>query len=203
MTSVTVEDRILDAAKHCCERWGIAKVTIDDIAAAARVSRATLYRLFPGGKDVLFEALRVRELNEFFGRLRLAIDPTRHELRVNSSLVRWSVRNSFIPDVAFLPREQVRTQEGTGTLERYADPLPFVVEIWSPSSGGYDLDVKVTAYKARGDAEIWRLHPYQRTLTRWVRQPNGSYAEFVHTGGFIELHALPGVAIDLDALFGG
>lgn len=46
------------------------KVTIDDIAAASRVSRATIYRLFPGGKDVLFEALRVRELEEFFGVLR-------------------------------------------------------------------------------------------------------------------------------------
>ena len=47
------EVRVLDAAKLCCERWGLAKVTIDDIATEAGVSRATLYRLFPGGKDVL------------------------------------------------------------------------------------------------------------------------------------------------------
>lgn len=65
-----LETRILDAAKVCCERWGIAKVTIDDIAADSGVSRATIYRLFPGGKDVLFEALRVRELDEFFAVLR-------------------------------------------------------------------------------------------------------------------------------------
>lgn len=63
------EQRVLDAAKSCCERWGIAKVTIDDIATASGVSRATLYRMFPGGKDVLFDALRVRELEDFFGRL--------------------------------------------------------------------------------------------------------------------------------------
>ena len=62
-------DRVLDAAKACSERWGFAKVTIDDVAAAADVSRATLYRMFPGGKDVLFDALRVRELEEFFARL--------------------------------------------------------------------------------------------------------------------------------------
>ena len=61
-----VEVRVLDATKACCERWGFEKVTIDDIAAAAGVSRATIYRMFPGGKDVLFEALRVRELEEFF-----------------------------------------------------------------------------------------------------------------------------------------
>lgn len=60
---------MLDAAKRCCERWGVSKVTIDDIATASGVSRATLYRMFPGGKDVLFEALRVRELEEFFTRL--------------------------------------------------------------------------------------------------------------------------------------
>ena len=61
------ELRVLDAAKSCLEKWGVDKVTIDDIAASAGVSRATLYRMFPGGKDVLFDALRVRELEDFFG----------------------------------------------------------------------------------------------------------------------------------------
>jgi AcrR family transcriptional regulator len=63
------EQRVLDAAKRCCEQWGVARVTVDDIAVEAGMSRATLYRLFPGGKDVLFEALRVRELNEFVDEL--------------------------------------------------------------------------------------------------------------------------------------
>ena len=67
-------DAVLDAAKRCVERWGMAKVTIDDIAADAGVSRATLYRLFPGGKDVLYDAMRVRELEEFFTRLTGLVD---------------------------------------------------------------------------------------------------------------------------------
>lgn len=67
------ETRILDAAKVCFERWGIAKVSIDDIAAEAGVSRATLYRMFPGGKDVVFDALRVRELEEFFTELKQGV----------------------------------------------------------------------------------------------------------------------------------
>ena len=70
----SAEDRILDAAERCCERWGLDKVTIDDIANDSGVSRATLYRLFPGGKDVLFEALRVRELDEFFTVLRAEVE---------------------------------------------------------------------------------------------------------------------------------
>lgn len=69
-----VERRILDAAKACCERWGFDKVTVDDIANESGVSRATLCRLFPGGKDVLFEALRVRELEDFFGRLTTHVE---------------------------------------------------------------------------------------------------------------------------------
>jgi AcrR family transcriptional regulator len=71
-----LEGRVLDAAKSCCERWGFAKVTIDDIAAESGVSRATLYRLFPGGKDVLFDALRVRELEEFFALLASQVETT-------------------------------------------------------------------------------------------------------------------------------
>ena len=37
---------------------GAAKVTVDDIATEAGGRRATLYRMFPGGRDILFEALR-------------------------------------------------------------------------------------------------------------------------------------------------
>lgn len=69
-----LESRILDAAKVCLDRWGMDKVTIDDIASESGVSRATLYRLFPGGREVLFEALRVRELEEFFTELRAEVE---------------------------------------------------------------------------------------------------------------------------------
>ena len=60
---------VLDAVKRCCGRWGIDKVTIDDIAHESGVSRATMYRMFPGGRDVIFEAHRVYELDRFFTRL--------------------------------------------------------------------------------------------------------------------------------------
>ncbi len=76
MRTHAAEAQILDAAKACCERWGVAKVTVDDIAAHAGVSRATLYRLFPGGKDVLFEALHARERSIFFDTLTAEIGDT-------------------------------------------------------------------------------------------------------------------------------
>jgi len=71
---VSVEHRVLDATRRCCEKWGIAKVTVEDIAAESGVSRATIYRMFPGGKDVLFDAMRVRELEDFFTLLRAAVE---------------------------------------------------------------------------------------------------------------------------------
>ena len=66
------EKRVLDAAIGCVERFGFSKVTIDDITTASGVSRATIYRLFPGGREVLFEAMRLRELESFFSRLQSA-----------------------------------------------------------------------------------------------------------------------------------
>lgn len=62
-------DAALDAAKVCCERWGLSKVSVDDIAAEAGLSRATMYRLFPGGRDTVFEELRQRNISEFFAAL--------------------------------------------------------------------------------------------------------------------------------------
>ncbi len=69
-----LELRVLDAARSCVEADGFDKVTIDDVCIAAGISRATLYRLFPGGRDVLFEALRVRGLEEFFTVLRANVE---------------------------------------------------------------------------------------------------------------------------------
>ena len=63
------EVSVLEALKTCCERWGMQKVTIDAIAKESGVSRATLYRIFPGGRDVVFEASRVYELDHFFTTL--------------------------------------------------------------------------------------------------------------------------------------
>ena len=65
----TQEQRVIDAALRCIARWGIGKTTLDDVAREASCSRATIYRLFPGGKDAVFEALVDAELGRFFDGL--------------------------------------------------------------------------------------------------------------------------------------
>jgi AcrR family transcriptional regulator len=59
----TVRSRILDTALDMVGRHGLAGLSMDELAAAAGVSRATLYRLVPG-KEALFAAL-VRSFSPF------------------------------------------------------------------------------------------------------------------------------------------
>jgi AcrR family transcriptional regulator len=78
------EARIVDATLACIARWGTAKTTLDDVARQAGCSRATVYRLFPGGRDALFEAVANAELQRFFDGLavRLAEADTLEDLVV-------------------------------------------------------------------------------------------------------------------------
>jgi AcrR family transcriptional regulator len=56
-----MDDRVRDAALRCIARTGVRKTTLDDVAGEAGCSRATIYRAFPGGKDVLFASMTERE----------------------------------------------------------------------------------------------------------------------------------------------
>jgi Uma2 family endonuclease len=122
--------------------------------------------------------------------------------RVDAGLVRRSASRYYIPDVMVIPRAEARRLfPDPGTWEVYPDPLPLVVEIWSPSTGQQDRDEKLAEYQRRGDLEIWLIHPVRRTLTAWRRRSDGSYEESVFNGGVVEPVALPNVRIDLDDLF--
>lgn len=115
--------------------------------------------------------------------------------------VRRAGASVFLPDVLVVPTRYGDAIRDLPVLAVFTDALPLVVEVWSPSTGDYDVDTKIPVYQERGDLEIWRFHPYERALARWVRQPDGSYEKSVHHGGTIALAALPGVTIDLETLF--
>jgi AcrR family transcriptional regulator len=44
---------LLGATYRCIERFGLAKTTVEDVVKESGVSRATIYRQFPGGRDEL------------------------------------------------------------------------------------------------------------------------------------------------------
>ncbi|MGH3469606.1 MAG: TetR family transcriptional regulator [Thermocrispum sp.] len=54
----TARQRVLDAALEQVGRFGLARLSMDDLAAAAGVSRATVYRLFPGKSALFGELIR-------------------------------------------------------------------------------------------------------------------------------------------------
>jgi len=61
--------RLVDAALECMARTGVAGTSLDDVARQAGCSRATVYRVFPGGKDALVAAVVSTEASRFFSAL--------------------------------------------------------------------------------------------------------------------------------------
>ena len=134
--------------------------------------------------------------------LQLQLNWPEYQVRINEGRVRKSADTIFTPDLLVVPTaygEPFRRRPGT--LAIFSDPLPLVIEVWSRSTGDYDVDTKLPVYQQRGDLEIWRIHPYEQTLTAWRQQPDGSYQETLHRDGTIMPVALPGVTIDLNTLW--
>ncbi|HEV7723335.1 MAG TPA: TetR family transcriptional regulator [Iamia sp.] len=74
VVTTPAQERALDATVALVARWGVAKTTLGDVARAAGMSRATLYRTFPGGKDELFGLLAQREVARFLAVVADASD---------------------------------------------------------------------------------------------------------------------------------
>jgi Uma2 family endonuclease len=131
--------------------------------------------------------------------LRLQVDPLAYRVRANHArLALPGGDNYYIPDIAVIPNNPPASLRA---LDLHREPVPLVVEIWSPTTSAYDAAVELPGYRLRGDAEVWWLYPPDRTLTRWLRRSDGGYDEEVIRGGVVDVVALPGVRVDLDALF--
>jgi Uma2 family endonuclease len=130
------------------------------------------------------------------------LDPGQFRVSVSLSRLRVSSDTYYVPDVVVIPTATVRKLDETPrALDAYPEPVPLVIEVWSPSTGKRDMELKLPDYQRRGDAEIWCLHPYEQTLTAWRRLLNGEYEETIYREGIVRPASLPRVAISLDELF--
>ena len=135
-------------------------------------------------------------------RLRLQLDPRCFRVHINGARLRRAAGGYYMPDVVVVPASLGRSVlDRDDVLPVVDDPVPLVVEIWSRSTADYDVDEKIPEYQARHDLEIWRLHPYDRTITVFRRTPEGGYERHEYRGGVVRCLALPGVEIDFDDLF--
>lgn len=66
---LTQRDRLLAATYACVARFGLGKTTIEDVAKESGISRATIYRQFPGGRDELLVETVGWELSNYFSVL--------------------------------------------------------------------------------------------------------------------------------------
>ena len=132
----SLEDRIVDAMLECIGRWGITKTTADDIARTAGISRATLYRAFPGGKDVALEALLQRETARFFASVTVPLEhATTLEDTVAIGLVeaaRFLLDHGPLQYLLTHEPERIELSSSSGLGSAYAIANAFVVPLLRP-----------------------------------------------------------------------
>lgn len=64
-----IRQRLIEGAYACVARTGLARTSVEDVAREAQVSRATVYRHFPGGRDELLREAAAWEVTRFFTRM--------------------------------------------------------------------------------------------------------------------------------------
>lgn len=143
-----------------------ARLTEEEYRAFALGDGSGLWELVRGelrekpGMSVEHGGVTVKSVRQLLDRL----DESEFRLRIMHARLRRSADTYYVPDIAVVPT----VFEGAlrpGSLDAYAEPLPLVVEIWSPSTGRYAIREKLPDYQARGDLEIWCAHPYERSVT--------------------------------------
>ena len=128
------DEIIIDAAEDCFATVGVRGTTVDDIAAAAGVSRITVYRRV-GNRDQIVLAVLVRVTARYLARLRprLLAQPTVADAIV--LLIRSTVRAARRDDLSLLFASEERGATGApipgamGPLsELFGESLAFVAE---------------------------------------------------------------------------
>lgn len=87
----SVQARVVDGARCAYARWGVRRSTIDDIAREAGLSRATVYRAFPGGREAVASAVFEAEVDQVRKLIVDSIGPDLASTLVNllTGVGRW------------------------------------------------------------------------------------------------------------------
>ncbi len=179
-------------------------ITKTTFRAVAMEDTEGLWELHQGklGEKPAMSVPHNRLLARLTSQLARQLDVDQFEVRMNTGRLRMGDDTYLIPDIHVIPVHLLAGETGAARLlEALDQPVPLVVEIWSPSTGDYDVDRTISEYRIRGDLEVWRIRPGECEVAIWTRRRDGGYDERRETRGSISLAALPGVSIDLDVLF--
>ena len=175
-----VPERLLDAALEVAAMHGLNRLSVGDVAKRAGLSRPTLYRAFPGGKQHLFVAMGLRELAAYRQGVVEAVDSAddlgdgwRYQvLRIHSRFARtFDVRAYPFDDQALT----IAFEDNNSTI----DELVYVA------------DAGTTAVDPGLSVDGWRIDHISADVseraypTNWgdPRRPAGAdrYAQFRYT----------------------
>jgi AcrR family transcriptional regulator len=122
MAGPDTRTRILDAALAVIDRKGLARLSLEDVAAEAGVSRQTVYR-HVGGRDGLITATILREEEAFLDSLRGVVG---HE----ATPARGATLRSTLAAAIHLALEDARRHPLLGRLleTEPAALLPFLID---------------------------------------------------------------------------
>jgi AcrR family transcriptional regulator len=121
----STRDVVLAATVACAGRVGLARLTVEDVAVQAGVSRATVYRWFPGGRDQLIDESITWEVGRFLARLAAVVDDAPDfPSRLSTALV---FAHRAIEDHDVLQR-LLRTEPG-GILPPLRDTAPLMIAV--------------------------------------------------------------------------
>lgn len=137
--------RVIDATLACLARYGTAKTTVDDIARQAGVSRATVYRVFPGGRDEVLAAVVDTEMARLFSSLGVRLgEADRLDDALVSGIVEASTRIRGHAALAYLVAHEPEVVLGhlafdesdrlLATASRFT--APFLARWMSPLEAG-------------------------------------------------------------------
>ncbi len=176
---VDVDDVILDAAERCFTTSGVSGVTVEEIAAAADVSRITVYRRI-GNRDQLVLLVLLRITDRFLASLRPRLIAESDLADALTLLVRSTSRAIRREDLSLLFASPERGAMGVpipGVLAPLADRFGGIVAMLSDQFPG-----QIGAEILPAEAGEWLVRvmvslatferegtPDEEETERWVR----------------------------------
>lgn len=129
-----VPDDVLDAMVHCASLWGLQRTRIDDVARFAGMSRASIYRHVPGGKDELIRYAGVREALRILGTVVDALadgDDLEEQLRAGLAVAATEVRAH--PALSYLVEHEPESLLPYFAFDRLDPTLRRISEVCAPA----------------------------------------------------------------------
>lgn len=118
-------ERVFAATVRCAGQVGLKRITVEAVATEAGVSRASVYRWFPGGRDQLVDEAITWEVGRFLTRLAEAVEE-------ESGLAAKLERALMFVHKAISEHHELQkllATEPGGLLPHLHDTAPIVVDV--------------------------------------------------------------------------